>query len=919
MPGGGQEGRLSFPARQTTQDECRSELLRLMGVPRFPGVYVLGCFAKYVTVYAQQVRALNLVDALARAGKLSSRSSVAVVGAGIAGLTAAAAAAVRGAEAVQVFESMVASMRLQRTSEKRYIHPHIYDWPEIPAAGSGDDGRANLPLMDWQAARASDVIAALDREWQKAFERVNGRLLAPVYNCGPVEVTVGQRGPVLRLSDGEPRYFDAVILAVGFGSDLNFGTDPYWDDNKIGTPGMETGKTWLVSGYGDGALTDLMRLCIRDFKHRDVIHSVGEQTRDTVGKELMHAERTCTTEKQLAEAYDAAAAKIAPDLEKVLHERKVGVIRLNCTKDKLFSPKSSVLNRLIVAFLLRKGWFGLYEGGEVVTPVAMVDGRYQVHFKDRPGPPLPVDEIILRHGPDRALEKGFPEIWKACERIRETWLSARQHEDWTKQPLYEAVDFGDRVPPLRVHFGDRIGCVVVTGNQQLFGSSQVQRLGQALARFQKRLDGGKVDGREIDPKPHPFSASDSLASSAEYERTVRALCEADVAAFDITGYEPAVLLFLGIRAAVRRGVTITLTAEPSVVLPFNLASLNPICMGPGDVEEITSAIGAGLSSLKARRGTYLDLPVFDAVRNLGEDYRPKQPKEQILLLGWFEKRYRGAVDDLIRTGLSGLFPVKSLSTTVDSRSPQLVDQRLYSDIRRTIVCVADWTGWRPNVFFEIGVRLAVSPIDPVFILCSEKPPGWTPGQDGKDVPWPADERTSTAALVEFFRPTAFTFNTPEALELRLRGIGDNGPPRVEEAMISPGRTYAVVLEALRLTDEPGGQTVHKSLTDDATLMAGPAQELGDVPVLFTEVLKEQVRRGALERTLAAWYYLVGRYQLATHIKKKTLATVDREIVRAVLRVGADVRDRLQSASVLEYKAVSKDVLNTLARLESLSE
>lgn len=99
-----QEFGLKFPALPETDDRRRSELLRLMGATRHPGVYVLGCLARYVTVYAQQVRALNLVDSLAKSGLLSLHSRVAVIGGGIAGLTAAAATAVRGAKYVQVFE-----------------------------------------------------------------------------------------------------------------------------------------------------------------------------------------------------------------------------------------------------------------------------------------------------------------------------------------------------------------------------------------------------------------------------------------------------------------------------------------------------------------------------------------------------------------------------------------------------------------------------------------------------------------------------------------------------------------------------------------------------------------------------------------------------------------------------------------------
>jgi hypothetical protein len=39
-----------FPCKPETDDECRSELLHLMGVSGYPRIYVLGCFARYVPV-----------------------------------------------------------------------------------------------------------------------------------------------------------------------------------------------------------------------------------------------------------------------------------------------------------------------------------------------------------------------------------------------------------------------------------------------------------------------------------------------------------------------------------------------------------------------------------------------------------------------------------------------------------------------------------------------------------------------------------------------------------------------------------------------------------------------------------------------------------------------------------------------------
>ena len=71
---------IPFPPSPETDDEWCSQLLDLMSVERHANVFLLGAFAKYVTIYAQQVRALNLVAALVRGGRLSERSRVVVVG-----------------------------------------------------------------------------------------------------------------------------------------------------------------------------------------------------------------------------------------------------------------------------------------------------------------------------------------------------------------------------------------------------------------------------------------------------------------------------------------------------------------------------------------------------------------------------------------------------------------------------------------------------------------------------------------------------------------------------------------------------------------------------------------------------------------------------------------------------------------------
>lgn len=61
-----------------------------------------------------------------------------------------------------------------------------------------------------------------------------------------------------------------VILAVGFGLEaapLSM-ERRYWEGDDFDAPRVDgVSRKWLVSGCGDGALTDLFRLCLREFRH----------------------------------------------------------------------------------------------------------------------------------------------------------------------------------------------------------------------------------------------------------------------------------------------------------------------------------------------------------------------------------------------------------------------------------------------------------------------------------------------------------------------------------------------------------------------------------------------------------------------------------------------------------------------------
>jgi hypothetical protein len=134
------------------------------------GIYLIGVLDVGVTIFNQQIRALNLIWALDRAGLLPAGVNTAVVSGGIAGLTAAMAlrnifslGSDSSRHTITLFEARSVLCPLQRGCATRWVHPHIYDWP---LSGSTNPS-AGLPIMNWRAGRASDVATTIVKQWER--------------------------------------------------------------------------------------------------------------------------------------------------------------------------------------------------------------------------------------------------------------------------------------------------------------------------------------------------------------------------------------------------------------------------------------------------------------------------------------------------------------------------------------------------------------------------------------------------------------------------------------------------------------------------------------------------------------------------------------------------------------------------------
>jgi len=154
----------SSTKKQTSLDDL-NDLIDHSTVLRHPNFYMVSSFEQGVTIYKQQVRALNLIYALHAQKRLTKSLPIAVIGGGIAGVTFTAGALTLG-YSVHLFEKTTALCHVQKGSMQRWVHPHIYDWPSDKSANK----EAGLPILDWRAEAAENVVSAILEDFKRITE-----------------------------------------------------------------------------------------------------------------------------------------------------------------------------------------------------------------------------------------------------------------------------------------------------------------------------------------------------------------------------------------------------------------------------------------------------------------------------------------------------------------------------------------------------------------------------------------------------------------------------------------------------------------------------------------------------------------------------------------------------------------------------
>ena len=396
----------------TAFNSSQAACIEIARIPKRVGLYFVGPFCPRITFYSQQVRALQLARALHAQKFIASNQTVAVVGAGAAGVTLATALAMLDYN-VTLYDRAADILWLQSASS-RLLHPHIYEWPRL---GSLDE-RAGLPFLDWTAGPGKDVVADLRAQFQELRARLPNLLFDHGHDLKSLVEVAGEWQLTFDAGKNVVRKPDHVVLTMGFGDERPCGDivpEDYWAQGAIGTRATEAvavnAVPYVVSGNGDGALTVALSLLIRDFEHDKFTRTFLEYfSRD----QLRQAANLAFSGKAFEEdAEPDLRNHVLPVLEqysaidklrqKLRTDRK---LTLNANGPLFAAEKASQLNQCMVLALIAAA-------EAAAIPIVRSSGYVSACIRSTDGVVLSGTTVaghgddtvykhaILRHGPDQ--------------------------------------------------------------------------------------------------------------------------------------------------------------------------------------------------------------------------------------------------------------------------------------------------------------------------------------------------------------------------------------------------------------------------------------------------------------------------------------------------------------------------------------
>lgn len=398
-------------------------------------VYVIGSLTKdeLVAVAIQQTRAINLVRALLRTpGRLDRGMRIAVLGAGAAGLTAAAYAMSQGVR-VTTFENRQPLWNL-RGCRTRWLHPSLF--PRWPEAGWDVSG-TQLPVMNWfadYACNVGELLWSKYKSFQAACRTGSELVTMQRVTFHPVAdqrwqativhhpSTSGDRGNPRVTEDGP---FDAVLVAVGFGAEAprrDAAASVYWLEDALEREDPHrSSMRYLVSGTGDGGLTDLLRIRLQDFRHHHLRDILQKLPTEALQDQLLDAERKCKTDRELSDAYLAIAKRMPFGPINGALRPNTSVVLTNRIDIPFPRGKAWRISQFLAAMLIAHEADTRYiPGGGIIIPIEQpgdrTPERFLVYFKEQL---VEVDAIVVRHGTTPAIDRVLRDFGLSPEQLVE--------------------------------------------------------------------------------------------------------------------------------------------------------------------------------------------------------------------------------------------------------------------------------------------------------------------------------------------------------------------------------------------------------------------------------------------------------------------------------------------------------------------
>lgn len=425
----------------------------------------------------------------------------------------------------------------------------------------------------------------------------------------------------------------------------------------------------------------------------------------------------------------------------------------------------------------------------------------------------------------------------------------------------------------------------------------------------------------------------ALANAQTLEHTVRALAEADLVVFDVTGFEPGVMLLAGIRSACRRGLSICShggqwTEGSPIDVPFNLQDLNLNSHSASEqrtgddpvVQRFVHRVETGFHQLM-HQPDYQDLPGYDALRRLGPDYAASSTiriEDQLLVLCSFDREFqsnwrflRAQIDQaLARQGVAA----QRIERIIDCGSPQLVLQGLFEQLRRTAACIVDWSGFRASVFLELGVRLAVNERGAVQMVDSRYLPGGARAlaEEAAKPDKPPLPKRQIERLLRLFSPHRYPGLDAKkaAFDAVAADLLQRSPAPQSQPFPRANRVYRALLDCLDLVQD-ALKPIALDLQQRADALHHPDQgKVGAPQVLHAANarIKQDAEGTAREMRIAAWLYLEHRIGAKRLLADPVLAEQRARLGRAAMDALYDLGDdeSLDMAQQIEASLKKKE-------------